>query len=167
MRNRELVRQLQSPKSLISRTDVATWQNIELQGHWGKYLCVLTAGFLENAHREIYTEFVINAASPPVANFASATLENVQNPKSQRFVETAGAFNSKWADDLGRFLDGDAQARRNAIDSIMANRHLIAHGRNTSISVVRVKDYLDRCVEVIEFIEAQCLDRHLNNLENP
>lgn len=159
MRNRELVRQLQSIESLIKRTDVATWEDIELQGHWGKYLCVLVAGFLENAHREIYSGFATNAASKPVANFARTILGNTQNPKSQRFVQTARAFNPRWAVDLESFLNEDAEVRKTAIDSIMNNRHQIAHGRSTQISIARVREYLVKCVEVIKFIEDQCLGR--------
>jgi hypothetical protein len=51
------------------------------------------------------------------------------------------------------------QGRKEAIDSIMANRHAIAHGRDSGITVVRVVSYLDKCVEIIEFIEAQCKGR--------
>jgi hypothetical protein len=46
--------------------------------------------------------------------------------------------------------------RKDAIDSIMNNRHLIAHGKDSGITVARVNDYLRKCIEVIEFIEAQC-----------
>ena len=42
----------------------------------------------------------------------------------------------------------------NSLES-MSNRHQIAHGKNGRISVVRVRNYLLGCVEVIEFIEGQ------------
>src|ERR687895_2444231 len=58
------------------------------------------------------------------------------------------------ADDLEKFLV--EQGRKDAIDSIIANRHAIAHGRDSGITVARVVQYLDRCVEVIDFMEAQC-----------
>ena len=54
LRNRELAAQLDSLESLLDRTDEATGGDIELVGHWGRYLCVLTAGFLENALTEVY-----------------------------------------------------------------------------------------------------------------
>lgn len=38
----------------------------------------------------------------------------------------------------------------------MKNRHAIAHGKNTSISVAQVEKYFEKCVEVIDFIENQC-----------
>ena len=45
--------------------------------------------------------------------------------------------------------------RKDAIDTIMANRHLIVHGKNSGITVARVSDYLDKAEEVLEFLEKQ------------
>ena len=157
MRNRELVSQLDSLKLLLERTDAATGGNIELMGHWGRYLCVLTAGFLENALAEVYSEYVNRAASPQVASFATEKLEGISNPKSGRFVETARSFSPRWADALDAFLNEDGRRRRNAIDSIMSSRHQIAHGGSTQVSVGRVREHLPGCIEVVEFIETQLL----------
>ena len=157
MRNRELAAQLASLKSLLERTDAAAGGNIDLVGHWGRYLCVLTAGFLENALVEVYREFVRAAASPQVARFASARLERISNPKAGLFVDTARSFDPAWADALDAFLDQDGGRRRNAIDSIMSNRNRIAHGEGTQVSVGRVRGWLPGCVQVVEFIENQLL----------
>ena len=157
MRNPRLVSQLDSLESLLDRTDDATAGNIELIGHWGSYLCILTAGFLENALREVYSAFASRASSPQVARFAAARLERISNPKAGRFVETARSFDPGWATDLEAFLDAEGSRRRNAIDSIMNNRNRIAHGEGTQVSVGRVRGWLPGCVQVVEFIENQLL----------
>ena len=54
---------------LFKKTKVAVGDNIEMQSHWAKYLCILSAGFLETALSEIYIEFSKTAASEPVANY--------------------------------------------------------------------------------------------------
>ncbi len=156
MRNVQLVRQYQAIRSLFERTDRAAWQDIELQGHWGNYLCVLAAGLLENSVREVYGEFVRNASSPQVANHAVAGLNNVYSPKASRFIEIARSFDQSWGRDLEAYMNVGTGERRDAIDSIMNNRHRIAHGRSTSISVARVRDYLERAIEVIDFSESKC-----------
>lgn len=161
MENQELTRQLQKLRLLIRRTAEASSQDLELQAHWGRYLCVLVAGFLENALVEVYTDFVNNAASEPVASFAGSVLARIQNPNVQRFLETARSFKPPWSDDLAQFIL--EQGRKEAVDSIMANRHAIAHGRDSGITVARVVSYLDRCVEVVEFIEAQCKGRAMQS----
>lgn len=157
MRNLRLVSQLDSLRSLLAVTGTATGGNIELVGHWGSYLCVLTAGFLENALREVYGEFVRNTASPQVARFAAGRLERISNPKAARFVETARSFEPAWADDLEAFLNDDGGRRRNAIDSIMNNRNQIAHGGGVQVSVGRIQEYLPGCIQVVDFIEGQLL----------
>lgn len=64
------------------------------------------------------------------------------------------AFKSEWGEELEQFLGENG--RKDAIDAIMANRNQIVHGQDAGITVVRVKDYLEKCVQVLEFIETQC-----------
>jgi hypothetical protein len=154
MVNRELNRQLQRLRRLFGETAAVSSGNLELQAHWAQHLCVLVAGFLENAIEEIFGDFVKAAASEPVARFAMSALSRVQNPKANRFVEVAKSFKDSWGENLEVFLD--QSGRRDAIDSIMANRHQIAHGGYSGITVARVRDYLDKSIEVIDFIENQC-----------
>ena len=154
MRNQELSRQLQKLRALIKKFSESGIQDLELQAQWGKYLCVLVAGFLENGIAEVYGSFVKGAASETVANFSRSVLNRVQNPKSKHFLEIAKSFKAQWADELRQFLE--EENRKEAIDTIMSNRHLIVHGRDSSITVARVVSYLDKCVEVVEFIEGQC-----------
>lgn len=154
MKTRELSRQYARLQTLISKTQSITSGDIEAQSHWAKYLCVLSAGFLENALREVYRHYCANCSNAHVARFTGKALERIQNPKTATFLEVAESFLPKWKTDLEAFLD--AEGRKEAINSIMANRHLIAHGKDSNISMVRVKEYLQRSAEVVEFIENQC-----------
>lgn len=155
MQSQQLTKQYKQIIKLIEDTRVSCGDNLELQGHWGKYICVLAAGFLENAIGEVYIPLVSSSSSPAVSNFTQRVLEKVQNPKSSKFVEIARSFKKEWGEELESYLNSDSDLK-DAIDSIMRIRHLIAHGKNTSVSVVKVKEYLERSVLVIEFIEKQC-----------
>jgi hypothetical protein len=127
---------------------------LELQAHWARYLCVLAAGFLENAIVDVYGRLVTASASPAVARFAARALERIQNPNCERFIQTAGAFKAQWGKELEEFVASGG--RKEAIDAIMAHRHQIAHGGDSGITISRLKEYVARCVEVVEFIEIQC-----------
>ena len=155
MRNPTLHQQLLRLQELIARTGGAT-QDIELQGHWGRYLCVVTAGFLENGLQTIYGDFVAQSASDDVKRYVSGRLARVSNPNAERFIDVARSFRPHWGEELEEYLEADAQSRKDALDSIMNNRNQIAHGGTVGITVHRVRDYLDRCVEVLEFMEDQC-----------
>lgn len=154
MVNRELTKQFQILRTLAKKTGDSGLQDLELLAHWAKYLCVLVAGFVENSLQEVFSEFVTSSSSRAVTRFTTRALRNIQNPKTQRFIEVSGAFDDSWRAPLEAFVAENG--RKDAIDSIMANRHLIAHGEDSGITLARVKDYLDKCVEVIDFIEAQC-----------
>ncbi len=154
MKNREINRQLQALNDLLKKTDEATKGSLELQSHWAKYVCILSSGLIENSLKEVYSEFVKNASSQPVANYTCSILKKVQNPKATRFVETARMFKVEWANELECHMEEEGRA--DAINSIMSNRHLIAHGKSSGITLTRVKEYLGKAIEVIEFIEEQC-----------
>jgi hypothetical protein len=154
MKNIELVRHRDSLNAAIGRAKDLT--DVELLGHWGKYVCVLTSGFLENIIRELYGKYVERKATPKIAAFVVRQLDRVNNPKAARFLEIADAFSPTWALELTAFLDDDGARRRDAIDSIVANRHLIAHGRSVGISVSRVREYFVAINEVADFVEKQC-----------
>src|SRR6266705_1531897 len=99
-----------------------------MQAHWAKYLCVLTAGFLENSIRYTLQGFATRTSSPKVANYVSSKLDRMPNPKAENLLQLIAAFDSAWAKDLEAFLSDDS--RKESIDTIMSNRHLIAHGRH-------------------------------------
>jgi hypothetical protein len=153
--NAELNRQLQRLTHLLSRAKDLQG-DFELLGHWGRYMCVLAAGFLENAVKELYGDRARRSASPEVESFVLRTLERVQNPNATRFFEIASSFSAQWGKDLDTMLDDDSSRRRSAVNSIMSNRHLIVHGKNSDISVGRVREYLDASLEILDLIEVQC-----------
>ncbi|MBI3877818.1 MAG: hypothetical protein HY300_17965 [Verrucomicrobia bacterium] len=155
MSNAEVAQQLSAIRSLIKRSSAATGTDLELQAHWARYACVLAAGLLENAIVALYSDFASRNAQKPVADYAAVQLEKIQNPKAARFVDVARSFKISWAEDLETFLEQNG--RKEAIDAIMANRHLIAHGQHSGITVARVSNYLDKSEEVLAFIEKQTI----------
>ena len=159
MENRELDLQYKEIKDLIDATSTFTDRNIELQGHWGKYLCVLAAGFLENAVKIVYTKFAKDSSSPQAGHFITKTLEKIRSPKARKFIEVATSFDKQWGTDMKKYF-ATTTGTRDAINSIMHNRHQIAHGKSVNILVAQVKDYLEKSVDVVSFIEDQCRNRN-------
>lgn len=156
MQNREISRQIQQLHNLIQRTNEACGDNSEIQSHWAKYLCIMSAGLIENSLKEIYIDFANEKASKPIANFISSKISQIRNPKPDKFFDIAASFNPNWKDELQNYMQTDG--RGDAIESIMNNRHLIAHGksRDSRVTVVQIKEWLFKSVQVLEFIETQC-----------
>ena len=155
MDNRELKRQLQALNDLLDKTSDASSGSIELQAHWARYICVRVSGFLEIAIKEIYSDLIKKSSSPKISNYACNMITQVRNPNSQKFIEIAGMFEPTWREELEKYMSDNG--RLEAINSIISNRHLIVHGKDSGITLARLKDYLMKSIEVIEYIEAQCV----------
>lgn len=123
--------------------------------HWGRYMCIMAAGFLESALQTVYRNYASQASDRNVSNYVSSQLRRVRNPDAGRFVELARAFNQDWGNALSAFIDRND--RRTAINEIQRNRNLNAHDQQSEITLAEVRAYLPKCVEVIDFIENQCL----------
>jgi hypothetical protein len=151
--NANVSRQKQRIDDLFKRTEEATNGDANMQAHWARYLCVLVSGFVENALKEVYSDFIRRAASKPVVDYATHKLLSLNNPNAERICQLAGSFKKEWQEELTTFMQDGA---KEAVDSIMNNRNQIAHGGDVGITVVRTRDYFKMIVEVMEFIEAQC-----------
>lgn len=154
MKTQSLTTQYQQLRWLVEQAEKFNVDQLELRAHWARYLCVLSAGFIENALKDVYAKYARSRSQPAIADFVEATLRRIQNPKASRFLETAAAFNKDWEDDLRNYLEDEG--RKEAVDAIMSNRHLIAHGKDSGITLARLVEYLSKSVQVIEYIEEQC-----------
>jgi hypothetical protein len=152
MNTLEAVRYKQRLDNLFKQISVFSG-NIELQSQWARYLCVLVSGFLETAICAIYGEFARKTASPYVANYVKCELDSFQNPRMGRILELTRAFNPLWADELETATEGEL---KDAVNSVVANRNQIAHGRDVGITYISIKNYYEDVVKVVDLIENMC-----------
>lgn len=152
MRNREAARQKQRLDDLFSRIRAVSG-DIELQAHWARYLCVQVAGFLEISIQAIFSDYAKKTSTPYVANYVQQQLRGFQNPNMERILELTRRFSTQWADELEVQTDGEL---KDAIDSIIANRNLIAHGQDSGITYSRIRDYYLKAVKVVELMDQMC-----------
>lgn len=153
--NEELRKQSEKIIALIETAESTFEEDDEMRSHIAKYVCILCSGFLENAVHFIYTDFVKKeTASPSVISFATITLNKIQNPNSDRFRDIAKSFKTEWESALNTFLQ--AEERSTALNYIIRDRHKIAHGKDSDITLTRIKEYHYKTVEVIRYLEAQC-----------
>lgn len=156
MRHSELARQHSRLKSLLKRIGHAeTLRDPELQAHWARYACILSAGLIENSARLLFGTFTRQQAAPTVANFVESQLARFQNMNSERFVALAFKFDKALGKAFENFLAD--RGRDAAIDSIINTRHQLAHGKDATISPAQLENYLTKAVEAIEFLEDRLL----------
>ena len=156
MKSLELNRQAAVLRQLIKRVGHdPTTRALEMQAHWAKYICVLASGYTENVARDIFRRYVkANSYSEPVVRYAIKQLDTIQNPRPDKFVQIASSFDPVWGRDLEAYLDQDSRSL--SINAIMSNRHLIAHGRSSNITVGQVNLYIAKVTDVAEYMESLC-----------
>lgn len=118
----------------------------ELRSALSRYACVLASGYLEEAVRTIVGSWCNNKAHPSIQLLVARRLDRFLNPRLSRIHELLDEFGQSWAGDLGARLSDE---ERDAIDSIVSNRHLIAHGRNVGISPITMQAYFKACKRAV------------------
>jgi hypothetical protein len=126
------------------------------QVEWSKYLCVLTAGFIEESLRVLILDFSKNNASLEIQKFVEKEISYVTNCKTERILEVLNKFNSNWGSTFENEIKDNSpidKEIKDSIDSIVSNRHLIAHGKSVGVSYSTVKKYYGYCTKAIEILE--------------
>jgi hypothetical protein len=147
----EITRQRQRLDDLFKRAK--SLADPEIQSHCSRYLCVLVSGFLENSVRLTYSEYAHSRADISVADFVESRLRQFQNPKMGTIVDLAGGFSQEWR----RRLETDTKGRlAESVNSIVDNRHKIAHGESVGLTLHTLTQYYNDALKVVDLLRQQC-----------
>lgn len=150
--NSELTKQYKRIQNLILKAKEFEPDD-ELRSHLAKYLCVLSSGFIENAIYHAFSDIAEKSCPPSVVlTYTKGQLYKLQNTNTEKIKEVTKAFNPEWWENgLKDFLQQDN--RSTAINYILKDRHNIAHGRDSEITIDKLEEYFKKTVEVIQFLE--------------
>lgn len=127
--------------------------DLELQAHFACYLCVLVSGYLETAIAKIYSDYAERKGHPNLATYVNRQMTRFQNPNMTKVLAVVRDFNPAWAEDLKASTQGEI---KDSVDSVVANRHRIAHGESVGVSLVYARQYYRGAVRLIDLIAEQC-----------
>lgn len=122
------------------------------QSHIANYACVLLSGLIENAIRDVISAHVEMKATPRISNYVKSQLDRFRNPDPDSVIRLLSSFDAALADRLEDRWSGEI---KDAVGSIVGNRHLIAHGRNTTLTLARVGEWFRSAKNLIAFLEAE------------
>ena len=141
-------RQLEATFTKVAGTN----HDLELQAHFSWYLSVLVSGFVEQAVSDILARHAKAQSSPRVGRFVARTVFR-QNLNTTTLLQLVEHFDAEWKVLLARFVEGE---RKDALDSVVDNRHAIAHGRPSTISYHQISEYYRSIKEIISYLDTLC-----------
>lgn len=145
----EVARQRQRLNETFSRIDCIDADANEARADFAKYLCVRVSGYLETSIGSLLKAFAASQSSQRVAAYIAADLERFQNAKTSRILDLFGQFDVAWREDLETYL---VDERSGAVGTIVNNRHKIAHGDDSDITYIRVREHWRQIQRVVDHI---------------
>lgn len=127
--------------------------DIETQSDYARFLCILVTGYLEKAVAELVMEHARRSGGPTLQRYVELNTQRFTNATSKKLKSLLGSFNPDWERKLDTVL---ADEFKDAVDSLLGVRHMIAHGGSASITLSRVADYYKRIQHVIDEIADLC-----------
>lgn len=149
---------MQSPRALLeSRIRrlvdlVPTVEDDELRAELTKHLCVLCSGLLEVACRDIIARYAAPRCDRTVFRFVETRLADLQSARVGNMHQLLACFDPGRAD---TWRDALSDEERDSVDSIVSNRHQIAHGRSIGLSFDVLNGYLEGARKALGLMERQ------------
>ncbi|NOT32993.1 MAG: hypothetical protein HOP12_02360 [Candidatus Eisenbacteria bacterium] len=127
---------------------------LELLSDHARYLCVLVSGFFEQAVIELVLEHARRNAGKTIQRYVEARTRRLTNLNTQRLLDVVADFDPDWRRDLAAYVVDEKKA---ALDSIVALRNTISHGRPTSVTLNTVKKYYAQIKDVVGRVADLCV----------
>jgi hypothetical protein len=141
--------------ALFSR--VSSFSSPADQSEWSRYLCVLVSGFVEESLRVLLEEYSKNHASQIIQSFVSSELKEITNCKAGKITSILRKFDPAWETNFLNEIQTNSRVVdeiKNSIDSVITNRHLIAHGKSVGINYSTISNYYSNVKRAVAILEA-------------
>jgi RiboL-PSP-HEPN len=116
-----------------------------------KYATVLAAGYLETAVEEVILEYGRRSQDRRISTFLEERMRRFNNPARSRILDVLLAFDSNWQRTAKIYLHQSA-THTLALESIMSNRHEIAHGGSSLVTLSQIATWITDVEPVVQFL---------------
>ena len=122
----------------------------ELKATLARHLSVVSAGILEECVRLHISEYARIKSPHFIAAFVTSRIGFTTNLTAEKLSRLFGEFDDRLAEEISIFLD---DRRRAALNSLIALRHSVAHGKDNGASFLTVAAYKDVVLEILDKID--------------
>ncbi|WP_413174208.1 HEPN domain-containing protein [Anabaena azotica] len=142
--------------NLFTKVSSIPIEESEMRSEWSRYLCVLVSGFIEESLRVLLEKYCEGKAVPNIQNLVRKQIQDITNCKTNRIIEILGKFSTNWETEFRNKIESESKIDgeiKNAIDTVINNRHSIAHGRSTPMSYSNISNYYKNVKKAVEILE--------------
>jgi hypothetical protein len=138
---------------LLKNVPVDPTGSLEIQAHWARYTCIVMSGYIEDAVKGLFSAYTAERAPTKVFNYVSSQLKYFQTADTDSLGALVSKFDKAWMDSFNTFLTDE---RKSAVNSVVGNRHRIAHGLDVSVTMSQLGEWYPKVNEVIDHIAFLC-----------
>jgi hypothetical protein len=120
-----------------------------------RYICVLISGLIENSIKIYIENYVQSRGNPKLASFIAESIKYETNMTCEKISKFLGKFDTAWSIAFEAHLTDE---RKDAVNSVIALRHQIAHGQHVGVTYSRIKRYFRTILSLIEDLEKVIAD---------
>lgn len=129
--------------------DQAKTADEELQASLARFACILVSSYLEASCREIIEAYCQNRAHPSIVRYVQSHMRGFGNPTAGKILTLSARFGDDFKTRIEERIEGKTKEQ---INSVCAHRNNIAHGRQSSISIVIIKQYYEEARKLYQYL---------------
>jgi len=111
------------------------------------------SGYIEDSVKELFSAYTIERTPTRIFNYVSAQLKYFQTADTEKIGALVSKFDDAWLSSLNNFLTDERKA---AVNSVVGNRHRIAHGLDVAVTMSQLSQWYPKVNEVIDHLAHLC-----------
>ncbi len=147
IKTEQYIRELNDLKSIINGID-----DEEIKSSLLKLFCVRVSGLVEVFLKTRISEYSRGKVPNEINHFLTAKFKDITNLKTSKLKDILSSFSQNWADRFTSFVDEHEQTKI-SLDSIIAQRHNIAHGQPSTLNQSSMNQYYDDILKIIRYLD--------------
>lgn len=148
LKTEQYIRDLDGFKLKIDHVD-----DEEIKSFLAKLFCIRTAGLIEVFLKTRISEYSKKKVPNEINRFLTVKFKDITNLKSSKFEEVLSNFSVDWASKFRQYMEEHEQ-KKASLDSLIAQRHSIAHGQASNISMTSMTQYYEDVKTILNHLDS-------------
>lgn len=124
----------------------------EVKSYLANLICIRVSGLIENYIKTKISDYSEKKVPKQISRYLSLKLADITNLKESKLRDVLGQFSQNWQFDFEELIKNNQQLK-SSLDSLITNRHNIAHGHRASLTLQMVEQYYEDVKTIIKKLD--------------